>query len=134
MIIRSDDGTAEISKGSFEDPWDLDVSVETKGFSGKVYNIFPTSTGEFFQQIRAIERDNCGRAVLVGTEDFELVIELPQGRGAFWVELSLADGFGNGRPPARSLHCRLRVDGEYWHGVVAGLRSELVGYPPGVPN
>lgn len=128
MRICSDDGTIELNRGAFADPADFDVSVESRGFSGRVHNIFPLSVGEFLSELGVVERHNEGRAVLRGTEDFELVLIMLKGRGDFWIDIRLCSGFSQ-PPPARVLHCRLHVDGEHWGTTVAGLRAELVGLP-----
>jgi hypothetical protein len=124
MRILGDRGTIELTRGSFDSPADLDVCVESEHFSGRASNIFLTSEAEFFSQIRSIERENHGRAVLTGTEDFELVFELPRGNGDFLAQVRICHGLSQ-TPPAQVLTCRFLVSGEYWSSSVSGLRAEL---------
>ncbi len=129
MVIRTPEGTIEISRGSFDDPWDIDASVSSRGFSGAVTNIFPMSTDEFFAGVRRIEQGQRVRAELHGTEDFLFALEPKGGTGAFWAEIQLT--VISGATPGGISHqvrCKLAVDGENWYSTIQALRKELVGY------
>jgi hypothetical protein len=135
MRLVSLDGILEIKRGCFDEPLDVDASVESQGYSGRVDNIFPSGLAEFCAELEAMERDNCGRAVLAGTEGFWFSVVLPKGNGDFWVEISMSAGFSGAMPATayqpmtevaeRFVRCRFRVDGEYWSTLVSGMRAIL---------
>jgi hypothetical protein len=131
--IESSDrrSSLDISRGTFEDPPDLDISVRTASFSGETSNIFPVKIPQFLADLDLLEKSRRGRAQLEGTEDFLLVLQ-PYGRtGAIWASVSishfrhtpkLAAGVSSDR-----LNCGFEVAGENFGQLCIELRHVLCG-------
>lgn len=127
MRILSTNGFIEITRGSFDEPADLDIRVESRGFCASAHNIFPLDVGRFFAAARAAQATRRGRLTLNGTESFQLVLEDRDARGGFWAEVQLAL-WSNGQQ-THLLRCKLPVEAEYWLSVLRDLRAELFEPP-----
>lgn len=94
MIIRSDSVDSYIEIRSIEgDEYHhfLKASLVSNTLEND-YLVF-TNSAQFITELRDLEKNRQGRASLVGTEDFEMVIEPDGGSGAIWLQLSLRKAF-----------------------------------------
>lgn len=127
MRILSDDGFIEITRGSFDEPADIDIRVESNGFCASVNNIYPLDTDLFFAAARAMQATRRGRLTLNGTENFQLVLEDRDAKGGFWAEVQLVL-WSNGQQ-THLLRCKLPVEAEYWLSILQDLHAELAKPP-----
>lgn len=132
MKIHSidNDVVLELVRGSFDDPVDIDLSVKGNGFSGSNYNIFPQNTVSFLVELSNLESSRKGKAVLSGTEGFNLTLESIGSIGEISVALELERFVSsNSSLGLRTYEYKLvlgfPVAGENVGSVITGLRQIL---------
>ncbi|QJR13565.1 hypothetical protein [Usitatibacter palustris] len=118
-----------ISRGTFEDPLDLDISVRAQSFSGETSNIFPMGAPQFLADLEQLEKTRRGTASLEGTEDFLLTFQPYGSTGSIWVTVvitafrytpMLAAEVSTDR-----LSCGFEIAGEYFGQMCVELRQVL---------
>ncbi len=132
MRILSIDGDAsiEISRGSFDDPADIDLAVQGNGFSGANYNVFPLNTASFLEELSILESSRNGLASLSGTEGFKLTLESIGGVGEVSVEVELERASSSSSSTGPRMYTYrvvlgFTVAGEHVGPMIAGLRRVL---------
>ena len=132
MRINSSDATEyiEITRGSFDDPVDIDLQFEDKGFSGTNYNIFSMNIGVFLEDLVSLEASRSGKASLEGTEDFYITFKSDGHSGAIKIHFQIARYVGHSIPTGvgtfeYKISARFPVDGEHVGPITRGFQSML---------
>jgi hypothetical protein len=131
MRVESSDGHnfLEISRGNFEDPVDLNISVRAASFSGRTSNIFALNTTPFLRDLDLLEKSRHGTAKLEGTEEFVLSFQPYGHTGAIWASVSISQF----RPApllanptwGDRLDCGFEIPGESFGKLCTELRQVL---------